>query len=162
MACTAGRGAWEQRMFVSLAAFGTIVLLGGFSAGACAADDVKKDSAAKDTAGKGQFFELRIYTAAEGKMDALLKRFREHTLRCFERHGIKSVGYWTAVDEKHQGRLYYIIAYPDKESRQKMLVEGIAKDPEFLKAVEESHKNGKLVDSIEEVFLQATDFSAIK
>jgi hypothetical protein len=50
---------------------------------------------------KDQFFELRIYTAAPGKMEALHKRFRDHAVPMFEKHGIKSVGYWTAVDEKH-------------------------------------------------------------
>src|SRR6266478_3988022 len=55
--------------------------------------------------GQQQVFELRIYTAAPGKLESLHRRFREHTLRLFEKHGIKSVGYWTAVDEEHQGRL---------------------------------------------------------
>src|SRR2546430_2951359 len=78
-----------------------------------------------------ELFELRIYTAAPGKMEALHKRFREHTLKSFEKHGIRSVAYWTAIDEKHRERLYYIVAYPDQESREKRLVNGIAKDPEF-------------------------------
>jgi hypothetical protein len=112
--------------------------------------------------GGGQLFELRIYTAAPGKMEALHKRFRDHTLRLFEKHGIRNVGYWTAVDEKRQGRLYYLIAYPDRDSREKMLVNGIAKDPEFLKAVAESEKDGKLTAGTESVLLTATDYSPIK
>jgi hypothetical protein len=110
----------------------------------------------------GQFFELRIYTAAPGKMDALNKRFREHTLRLFEKHGIKSIGYWTAVDEQHQGKLYYVIAYPDRASREKMLMNGIAKDPEFQKVVAESEVDGKLTEGIESVLMLATDYSPIK
>jgi hypothetical protein len=111
------------------------------------------------TGGGTELFELRIYTAAQGKMEALHQRFRNHTLKLFEKHGIRSVAYWTAVDEKHQDRLYYIIAYPDKESREKMLVNGIAKDPEFLKAVAESEKDGKLTTDIESVLLAPTDYS---
>jgi hypothetical protein len=111
---------------------------------------------------KQQVFELRVYTAAPGKLESLNKRFREHTLRLFEKHGIKSVGYWTAVDEDHQGRLYYIIAYPDRESRQKMLVNGIAKDPEFLEAVAKSEKDGKLTAGVESVLMVPTDYSPIK
>lgn len=111
---------------------------------------------------KGQLFELRIYTAAPGKMEALHKRFRDHTLRIFAKHGIKSIGYWTASDEKHQGRLYYIIAYPDQESRDKMLVNGIAKDPEFLRIVAESEKDGKLTTGIESVLLLPADYSPLK
>ena len=110
----------------------------------------------------GQYFELRIYTAAPGKMEALHKRFREHTTKLFEKHGIKNVGYWTAVDEKHQGRLYFILAYPDQQSRERMWTEGFAKDPEWLKVAQESQKDGKLVDSIEQVFLAPTDYSPIR
>ena len=111
---------------------------------------------------KDQFFELRIYTAAPGKMEALHKRFREHAVPMFEKHGIKSVGYWTAVDEKHQGRLYYVLAYPDRESREKMLVNGIARDPAFLKAVAESEKDGKLTEGTESVLMIPTDYSPLK
>jgi hypothetical protein len=106
-----------------------------------------------------ELFELRIYTAAPGKMEALHKRFREHTLRLFAKHGIRSVAYWTAVDAKHQDRLYYIVAYPDKESREKRLVNGIAKDPEFRKVVADSEKEGKLTTQIESVLLTPTDYS---
>jgi NIPSNAP protein len=120
-----------------------------------------RPAAAAPTA-KGQFFELRVYTAAPGKMDALNKRFRDHTLKFFEKHGIKSVGYWTAVDEKHQGRLYYVVAYPDRESRERMLVNGIAKDPDFLKMVAESEKDGKLTDGIDSVLMTPTDYSPLK
>lgn len=147
---------------IALTPFTTVAMLLTVLAGPIASLHAADEPAPKVEAAKGLFYELRIYTAAPGKMDDLNKRFREHTLRCFEKHGIKSIGYWTAVDEKHQGKLYYIVAYPNKESRQKMLVEGIARDPEFLKAVEESHKNGKLVESMEEVFMQATDYSPIK
>src|SRR5690242_9406714 len=79
-------------------------------------------------AATSQLFELRIYTAAPGKMDALNKRFRDLTLGMFEKHGIKSVGYWTGVDEAQRGKLYYLVAYPDRDAREKRLVNGIAKD----------------------------------
>jgi NIPSNAP len=125
-----------------------------------APNSVKGEVPAVDRA--PQMFELRVYTAAAGKMEALDKRFRDHTLRLFEKHGIKSVGYWTAVDEKHQGRLYYIIAYPDRESREKMLVNGVAKDAEFLKAVAESEKEGKPTVDIESVLMVPTDYSPMK
>src|SRR5258705_10788243 len=109
--------------------------------------------------GSTELFELRIYTAAAGKMEMLHKRFREHTLKFFEKHGIRSVAYWTAIDQKHQERLYYIVAYPDQESREKRLVNGIAKDPEFLQVVAESEKDGKLTTDIESVLLMLTDYS---
>ena len=119
-------------------------------------------AAPADAAAAQRLFELRIYTAAEGKMDAMNARFRDHTLRRFEKHGIRNVGYWTAVDEEHKGRLYYLIAYPDRASREKMLVNGIAKDPEFLKVVAESEKDGKIVTASESVLLTPTDYSMLR
>jgi hypothetical protein len=109
--------------------------------------------------GSMELFELRIYTAAPGKMEALHKRFRDHTLKFFDKHGIRSVAYWSAADEKRQDRLYYIVAYPDAKSREMRLVNGIAKDPEFLKVVAESEIDGKLTTGIESVLLTPTDYS---
>jgi hypothetical protein len=93
-------------------------------------------------------------------MDALNKRFRDHTLRLFEKHGIKSIGYWIA--EGDDDRLYYMVAYPDRESREKMLVNGIAVDPEFRKVVEESEVDGKLTVKTESLILNPTDYSPLK
>lgn len=109
-----------------------------------------------------QVYELRIYHAAPGKLEDLNKRFRDHTLRLFEKHGIKSVGYWTVAEEDNQPRLYYLIAYPDYESREKMLVHGIAADPEFRSVVEESERNGTLTTKIESVILKPTDYSPLR
>jgi hypothetical protein len=39
-------------------------------------------------------YELRVYYAAEGKLDALHARFRDHTMKIFENHGMKNVGYF--------------------------------------------------------------------
>lgn len=122
-----------------------------------------KATAAPATAQAGpQLYELRIYTAAPCRMDALNERFRDHTLRLFEKHGIKSVGYWTGVDEAQRDKLYYLVAYPDREAREQRLVNGIAKDPEFLKAVAESERYGKLTTSVESVLLSPTDYSPIR
>jgi hypothetical protein len=126
------------------------------------APQVKSEAPNAKLAPSGQVFELRIYTAAPGKMDLLNKRFREHTLRLFEKHGIKSVGYWTEADKQKEERLYYLVAYPDRKSRDKMLVNGIAADPEFLKIVAESEKEGKLTTKIESVILTPTDYSPLR
>lgn len=109
-----------------------------------------------------QLYELRVYTAAPGKMDALHARFRDHTLRLFERHGIKSVGYWSGVDGPQRDKLYYLVAYPDREARERRLVNGIAKDPEFLKAVVDSEKEGKLTSGTESILLAPTTYSPMR
>ena len=51
-------------------------------------------------------YELRVYHTYEGKLDELLRRFREHTMRLFEKHGIRNVAYWTPIDEPLKGALF--------------------------------------------------------
>ena len=109
-----------------------------------------------------QLYELRVYTAAPGKLDALHARFRDHTLRLFERHGIRSVGYWTGADGPERDKLYYLLAYPDRDARERRLVRGIAKDPEFLQAVAASEKDGKLTAGTESILLAPTAYSPMR
>lgn len=118
--------------------------------------------AATSPAAPDALYELRIYTAAAGKLDALHARFRDHTLRMFEKHGIKSVAYWTGVEEGHRDKLYYVVSYPNQEARTERLMNGIAKDPEFLKAVAESEKEGKLTSAIESIVLTPTNYSPLR
>ena len=67
-----------------------------------------------------RFFELRVYTAAPDRMDKLVARFRNHTTRLFEKHGMTNVGYWTAVSGDNAERtLVYIMAYPSREARKR-------------------------------------------
>ena len=72
-------------------------------------------------------FELRVYHASEGKMDALLARFRDHTTKLFARHGITSVAYWTPVDDGalKGSTLYYVLKYPSREEARGA-VEGVS------------------------------------
>jgi hypothetical protein len=123
------------------------IVLGLAAASAFAAD------AAKDT----RCYELRIYTAAEGKLDALNTRFREHTCKLFEKHGITNIGYWTPL-ENPERKLYYIIAYPSREAHEKLWSKFMA-DPVGKAAFAESEKDGKLVLNVESKFMHATDFS---
>jgi len=62
-------------------------------------------------------YELRVYHAPPGKLGELLARFREHTLKLFEKHGMKSVAYWTPVDEPEKSNtLIYILQHPSREA----------------------------------------------
>ena len=106
---------------------------------------------------ESRLFELRIYTAAPGKLDALNARFRDHTLKLFEKHGIANVGYWVPIDNT-ENKLYYVIAHKDMDARKKSFA-AFGADPDWKTAAAESEKNGKLVTKIEEVFLTMTDFS---
>jgi hypothetical protein len=106
-------------------------------------------------------FEMRIYTAGEGKLAALNSRFRDHTCKLFEKHGITNVGYWVPLDKK-DGRLIYVVSYPSRTAREKSW-KGFMADPKWKKVFAESRKDGPLVLKVESRFLNTTDYSpAIK
>ncbi len=104
-------------------------------------------------------YELRVYHFNDGKKDALLNRFRQHTLRLFKKHGIESVGYWLPLDEKDQ-RLHFLLRYPSREAREASWKAFMA-DPEWQAAAKASEANGALVKKVENPFLVRTDYSPI-
>ena len=107
-------------------------------------------------------FEMRTYYAAPGKMAALHSRFRNHTNTLFKKHGMELVGFWSPTDPAEaEKKMVYILAYPRREAAQKSWAEFQA-DPEWKKAKAESEKDGKLVDKVESVYLNPTDYSPIK
>ncbi|HEV7403663.1 MAG TPA: NIPSNAP family protein [Chthoniobacteraceae bacterium] len=114
-------------------------------------------SSAMVSAADTRCFEVRVYTAAPGKLEALHARFRDHTLALFEKHGITNIGYWTPSPNP-DNKLAYILAYPSKEAREESWKKFQA-DPDWVKAKNESELGGKLVAAVEQRFLQATDFS---
>jgi len=102
-------------------------------------------------------FEMRTYHAAPGKLDDLLARFRDHTVKLFEKHGITNIGYWVPV-ENTDNVLIYVIAFPSREARDKSWKE-FGADPEWKAAQKASEQNGKLLTKVDSTFLTATDFS---
>ena len=104
-------------------------------------------------------YELRIYHAAPGKLNDLLARFRDHTIKIFERHGMKSIAYWTPVDEPQKSdTLVYILRHPSREAATANW-KSFEDDPEWKKVREKSEANGKLVEKVDSTFLVLTDFS---
>jgi hypothetical protein len=104
-------------------------------------------------------YELRVYHAAPGKLGDLEARFREHTMKIFDRHGIKSVAYWTPLDEPEKSStLIYILQHPSREAAAANW-KAFQDDPEWKSVHEQSEANGKLVDKIDSTFLALTDFS---
>jgi hypothetical protein len=104
-------------------------------------------------------YELRIYHAYEGKLDDLLRRFREHTCKLFEKHGMKNVAYWTPTDEPLKGKtLVYILAHPSREAATANW-RAFQADPEWQSVRDKSEANGKLVEKVDSTFMVMTDFS---
>lgn len=112
-------------------------------------------------ASDSRVYEMRIYYAAPGKLDALHARFRDHTMKLFEKHGMVNLGYWVPI-ENTESKLIYILSYPSREAREKSWKEFMA-DADWQKAYKASEVNGKLVSKAESFFMTPTDYSpAIK
>lgn len=106
-------------------------------------------------------YELRTYTAAPGKLDALHARFRDHTMKLFEKHGMVNLGYWVPGDNTNH-QFIYLLAHASHDAAKKSWA-AFGTDPDWKKAQKESEANGRLVTKVEKVFLDATDYSpAIK
>jgi hypothetical protein len=104
-------------------------------------------------------YELRIYHAAPGKLSDLQSRFREHTIKIFDRHGIKSIAYWTPLDEPEKSNtLIYILQHPSREAAAANW-KSFQDDPEWKNVKEKSEANGKLVEKVDSTYMALTDFS---
>src|SRR5688572_18695830 len=111
---------------------------------------------------KNRVFELRTYTAAPGKIDALNKRFRDHTVKLFTKHGMTHVGYWTPADEpRASDTLIYVLAHESREAAKKSW-DAFRSDPEWIKARDESQKDGSLTAKVDSVYMNPTDYSPMK
>jgi hypothetical protein len=113
-------------------------------------------------AAAGRVYELRTYYTHPGKLDALNARFRNHTTKLFEKHGMTNIGYWVPQDEpKKSNTLIYVLSH---ESREKAMAswKAFQADPEWTKARDASEAGGKIVEKVERVFMDPVDYSQLK
>lgn len=104
-------------------------------------------------------YELRIYHVVPGKMEELIARFRDHTMKLFAEHAITSVAYWTALDEPvKSSTFFYILEHPSLEAARANW-KAFQDDPEWKRVKAKSEENGKLVEKVDSTFLTLTDFS---
>ena len=109
-----------------------------------------------------RIFELRTYECVPGKMEALQARFRDHTRKLFEKHQMTVIGFWNPTDaQQAERKLIYLLAFPSKEAAAKCWKD-FGADPEWKAVKEASERNGKLVERIESVYLNPTDYSPLK
>jgi hypothetical protein len=107
-------------------------------------------------------FEIRTYTTEPGKLPDLLKRFRDHTTKLFEKHGMTNIGYWVPADEpRSKDTLIYLLAHDTRAAAEKSWA-AFRSDPDWIKARDASEAPGKIVKKVESVFVTPTDFSAIR
>ncbi|MGH9969950.1 MAG: NIPSNAP family protein [Pyrinomonadaceae bacterium] len=109
-------------------------------------------------------FELRMYQVNDGKMDALVARFGNHTDAIFKRHNMRSVGYWIPKDAPYSQNLFvYILEHPSREEAVKNWA-AFQADPEWkkVKADSDAAAGGPLQNRMDSYFMDATSFSALK
>lgn len=107
-------------------------------------------------------FEIRRYTTNVDKLEALKTRFREHTIRLFEKHGITSIAYWIPADTpRSKNTFVYVLSHPNRDLAKQHWAEFLA-DPEWIKVKAESEVDGELVAEIDSEFVNPTDFSPLQ
>jgi hypothetical protein len=132
-----------------------LLLLGGFTAGTFWSAPVSAAQAPR-------VFELRTYTAPEGKLGELHARFRDHTMRIFEKHGMTNIVYLKPLDAPlSENTLVYLLSHPSREAAKANWAK-FASDPEWKKVATESQLNGKIVAKVDSMFLEAADYSPMK
>ena len=132
-----------------------LLLLAGFAAGALTQHTLTAQSAAR-------VFELRTYTAPDGKLGELHARFRNHTLRIFEKHGMTNVIYLSPMDAPAaDNQLVYLLSHKSRDAA-KASWDAFRNDPEWKKVASESQVNGPITSKVESVFLTTTDYSPMK
>ena len=91
-------------------------------------------------------YEERIYTIMPGKMGDIERRFAQHTLRLFEKHGIKVVGFWKTAIGRQNLELVYVLEFKDMNERMQRW-DAFQKDPDWIKARNESetHVENKIL-----------------
>lgn len=110
-------------------------------------------------AAENRVFEMRTYHTHEGKLPALLARFRDHTTKLFEKHGMTNIGYW--VPKTQPNTLVYILAHKS-EAAAKASFDAFRQDPEWIKVRDASEAAGKIVVKVDSEFMDPTDFSKLK
>lgn len=139
----------------SVAAIGAAFVFGFIARGVVPGEPVVSAQSAR-------VYELRTYTAPDGKLEELHARFRNHTLRIFQKHGMSNVAYFKPQDAPlSQNTMIYLIAHPSREAAKQNWA-AFGKDPEWQKVAQETQVNGKIVAKVESVFLDATDYSPMK
>lgn len=135
----------------------TALLAAGYTAGRLTPEPA---AAAAQT---NRVFELRTYTANEGKLPALESRFRDHTIKFFDKYNMTSVGYWKPMDgPAAQTTLLYILAHPSREDAKKNFA-AFAADPGWRKVRADSEKDGPILSKPpESMFMVPADYSPIK
>ena len=142
--------------------FGIVVMVAVMSGAFWAGQSAGEDKVTGDVAKSERVYELRTYYCLPGRLEALHKRFADHTLKLFEKHGMKNEMYWTPTDPKLKDHvLIYVVSHDSLEAAKKSW-DAFRADPEWIKARDASEKDGKIVEKGEFTYMTPTAFSPKK
>jgi hypothetical protein len=138
-----------------LAASGVLIALVAFMSYSAGYSRAEETAAAR-------VYELRTYTTEPGRLPALHARFRDHTIRLFEKHGIQNGMYWVPTDENlKDNTLIYVVSHASLDAAKQSWSDFV-NDPEWKKVSSESEKDGKIVKGVEKHYMTLTDYSPVK
>jgi hypothetical protein len=128
------------------------VCLGSFWTGVSVGQEKKMNT---------RVYELRTYTTLPGRLPALNKRFAEHTLKLFEKHGMRNEMYWIPTDDaRKDNTLIYVISHESQEAAEKNW-KAFQADTDWIKVRDASEVDGKiLAKAPERIFMRLTDYSS--
>jgi hypothetical protein len=106
-------------------------------------------------------YELRIYHCVSGRLPDLNRRFETITLKLWEKHGIRQVGFWTTVIGESNQALYYLLEWKDLAERERVWG-AFQSDPDWIKARAETEKNGPIVAHLSNSILAPTSYSKLR
>lgn len=138
----------------SMIPFSVLMFGLGFVAG-----DMIPFTGVADAQSSNRAFELRTYTANPGRLEELHARFADHTVKLFERHGMTNIGYFRPQDAPlAENTLIYLLAHDSRAAAETSWA-AFRADPEWQRVAEETRRNGRLVQNVDSVFLDPTDYS---
>jgi hypothetical protein len=118
-----------------------------------------RDAAPQPAQDSSGVYELRVYHTVPGKLPDLLMRFRDHTMKIFDQHGMKSIAYWVPTDEPEKSNtLVYILYHPSREAAAANW-KSFQDDPNWKSVKEKSEANGKIVERVDSTYMALADFS---
>lgn len=143
---------YRHQIIITLAIFGLGVFTGS----------IGQIAGVAEAQSSNRVFELRTYTTLAGRLDALHARFDQHTIRIFERHGMTNIGYFSPQDAPlSENTLIYMLAHDSREAADASWA-AFGADPEWQRVAEESQIDGRIIEKLERIYLDPTDFSQMK
>ncbi|GAA5158457.1 NIPSNAP family protein [Pseudonocardia eucalypti] len=105
-------------------------------------------------------YEIREYTTVPGRMPALVKRFNEHTLGLFQKHGIDlDFISLTGFGDNTGNELVYVVRFEDYGDLERKWA-AFQGDPDWQAAKAASEADGPIVANISRRILSPSAFEA--